>query len=40
MGMFAKNTLRKSISRKLRIFPGAKHLHEDMLPPGTPSILK
>jgi ribosomal protein L13 len=40
MGMFAKNTLRASISKKLRIFPGEHHLHYDMLPMGTKSILK
>lgn len=39
LGMMAKNTLRYSIARKLRIFPGSSHLHEDMLPPGTKSIL-
>eukprot|EP01038_Epipyxis_sp_PR26KG_P004835 gene4835-6775_t len=40
LGMLAKNKLRKSIARKLRIFPGPNHLHEDMLPPGTKSILQ
>eukprot|EP01036_Dinobryon_divergens_P031823 gene31823-41300_t len=39
LGMMAKNLLRKAIARKLRIFPGDKHLHEDILPPGTISIL-
>jgi hypothetical protein len=38
--MFAKNNLREDISRKLRIFPGENHLHTDMLPLGTQSILK
>jgi large subunit ribosomal protein L13 len=38
MGMLAKNNLRKSIGRKLRIFPGSEHLHEDKLPPGTAPI--
>jgi hypothetical protein len=37
--MLAKNNLRHMIARKLRIFPGPKHLHEDILPPGTDSIL-
>ena len=40
MGMFSKNKLRLQIGKKLRIFPTEKHLHEDMLPPGTTSILK
>jgi large subunit ribosomal protein L13 len=35
LGMMAKNTIRKMAARKLRIFPTKKHLHEDMLPPGT-----
>jgi large subunit ribosomal protein L13 len=35
LGMMPKNNLRKIIATKLRIFPGDKHLHEDMLPPGT-----
>jgi hypothetical protein len=35
----AKNNLRNIIARKLRIFPGENHLHEDMLPIGTKSIL-
>lgn len=39
LGMLAKNRLRKNIAYKLRIFPGEKHLHEDKLPSGTPSIL-
>ena len=39
MGMLSKNNLRYSIGRKLRIFPGQYHLHTDMLPEGTPSIL-
>ena len=39
LGMLPKNNLRYMIARKLRIFPGEKHLHEDFLPPGTPSIL-
>ena len=38
MGMLAKNNLRKSIGRKLRIFPGSTHLHYDMLPEGTEPI--
>lgn len=37
--MLPKNKLRKRQALKLKIFPGDKHLHEDMLPPGTPSIL-
>jgi len=37
--MLAKNKLRTMIAKKLRIFPGENHLHEDKLPPGTPSIL-
>ena len=40
LGMLAKNNLRYMIARKLRIFPGANHLHEDKLPPGTESIFK
>mmetsp|Transcript_453 Transcript_453/g.910 ORF Transcript_453/g.910 Transcript_453/m.910 type:complete len:142 (+) Transcript_453:163-588(+) len=40
MGMFAKNTLRNYIGRKLRIFPGELHLHEKMLPADAESILK
>jgi large subunit ribosomal protein L13 len=40
LGMLRKNTLRHEISRRLRIFPGDKHLHEDMIPAGTPSILQ
>ncbi|CAM9441924.1 unnamed protein product [Ectocarpus fasciculatus] len=39
LGMLPKNKLRKRQALKLKIFPGDKHLHEDMLPPGTPSIL-
>lgn len=39
LGMLAKNNLRIAIARKLRIFPGENHLHEDKLPPGTPSII-
>jgi ribosomal protein L13 len=39
LGMLAKNNLRYDIARKLRIFPGPKHFHEDKLPPGTPSVL-
>ena len=39
LGMLAKNILRQSFARKLRIFPGEKHLHEDFLPPGTKSII-
>lgn len=35
LGMLAKNTLRYRIARKLRIFPGAQHLHEDKLPLAT-----
>lgn len=35
LGMMAKNTLRNIIARKLRIFPGERHLHEDKLPKGT-----
>jgi len=37
LGMMAKNTLRHSYARKLRIFPDDRHLHEDKLPPGTPA---
>lgn len=33
--MCAKNNLRFLIARKLRIFPGELHLHEDKLPVGT-----
>lgn len=40
LGMLAKNTLRARLARKLRIFPGEEHLHEDMLPKGTKSILQ
>jgi large subunit ribosomal protein L13 len=39
LGMMAKNNLRNMIARKLRIFPGEQHLHTDMLPPGTRSVL-
>ena len=39
LGMLAKNNLRKMLSKKLRIFPGEKHLHEDKLPIGTKSII-
>lgn len=39
LGMLPKNTLRRRQAVKLKIFPGGKHLHEDMLPPGTPSII-
>lgn len=38
MGMLAKNNLRKSFGRKLRIFPGSTHLHYDMLPEDTEPI--
>mmetsp|Transcript_5561 Transcript_5561/g.5745 ORF Transcript_5561/g.5745 Transcript_5561/m.5745 type:complete len:142 (+) Transcript_5561:74-499(+) len=40
LGMLAKNKLRKRMAYKLRIFPGSRHLHEDKLPPGTPSIFE
>jgi ribosomal protein L13 len=43
MGMLSKNTLQNYIGRKLRIFPGEQHLHENMLPQGengAESILK
>jgi large subunit ribosomal protein L13 len=40
LGMLAKNTLRYRIARKLRIFPGSNHLHEDKLPPETKSVLQ
>jgi large subunit ribosomal protein L13 len=40
LGMLAKNNLRYMIARKLRIFPGSQHLHEDKLPPGTESVMK
>ena len=39
LGMLPKNLLRKMQAKKLRIFPFEKHLHEDMLPAGTESIL-
>jgi large subunit ribosomal protein L13 len=39
LGMLAKNNLRYDIARKLRIFPGPKHFHEDKLPAGTQSVL-
>jgi large subunit ribosomal protein L13 len=39
MGMLAKNNLRHIIGRKLRIFPGSLHLHQDKLPQGTKSVL-
>lgn len=39
MGMLAKNNLRNFFGRKLRIFPGSLHLHEDKLPPGVESVL-
>jgi large subunit ribosomal protein L13 len=39
MGMLAKNRLQHNIGKKLRVFPGEKHLHEDKLPAGSPSIL-
>ena len=38
LGMLPKNTLRYYQARTLRIFPGDRHLHEDILPQGTPSI--
>ena len=38
LGMMPKNTLRNYQATKLKIFPGEKHLHEDMLPPGTKPI--
>jgi len=31
LGMLAKNVLRYRIARKLRIFPGEEHLHEEFL---------
>ena len=34
LGMLAKNTLRYRLARKLRIFPGEMHLHQDKLPTG------
>ena len=40
LGMMKKNNLRYMVARKLRIFPGSNHLHEDKLPQGTESILK
>jgi ribosomal protein L13 len=40
LGMLSKNRLRHMISKKLRVFPGERHLHEDKLPVGTPSILQ
>eukprot|EP00597_Dinobryon_sp_UTEXLB2267_P012176 CAMPEP_0170117496 /NCGR_PEP_ID=MMETSP0020_2-20130122/13046_1 /TAXON_ID=98059 /ORGANISM="Dinobryon sp., Strain UTEXLB2267" /LENGTH=147 /DNA_ID=CAMNT_0010346109 /DNA_START=42 /DNA_END=485 /DNA_ORIENTATION=+ len=39
LGMLAKNALRDRLARKLRIFPGNRHLHEDILPQGTECIL-
>jgi len=36
--MMAKNNMRHIVGKKLRIFPGDQHLHEDMLPPGTPPV--
>ena len=38
LGMMAKNTLRSMLARKLRIFPGPNHLHEDKLPSGSAPI--
>jgi large subunit ribosomal protein L13 len=38
LGMMKKNIIRKSFSHKLRIFPGDKHTHLDMIPEGTPPI--
>jgi ribosomal protein L13 len=38
-GMLPKNNLRQMALRKLRIFPGEKHLHSDKLPPGTASVI-
>ena len=38
LGMLNKNKLRKAYARKLRVFPGENHLHEDMLPVGTQPI--
>jgi hypothetical protein len=38
--MLPKNNLRNFQATKLRIFPGTKHLHEDKLPPGTPTIFQ
>lgn len=38
MGMLAKNTLRKFLGQKLRIFPYELHLHTDKLPEGTQPI--
>jgi large subunit ribosomal protein L13 len=35
LGMMAKNHLRRLVAKKLRIFPGEKHLHEDKLPSET-----
>mmetsp|Transcript_8796 Transcript_8796/g.9312 ORF Transcript_8796/g.9312 Transcript_8796/m.9312 type:complete len:142 (+) Transcript_8796:28-453(+) len=39
LGMLPKNSLRRRQSLKLRIFPGSKHLHYDVLPEGSPSII-
>ena len=39
LGMLPKNRLRSWYARKLRVFPGPRHLHEDKLPLGTESIL-
>mmetsp|Transcript_17194 Transcript_17194/g.58366 ORF Transcript_17194/g.58366 Transcript_17194/m.58366 type:complete len:142 (-) Transcript_17194:45-470(-) len=39
LGMLPKNRLRKRRARKLHIYPQDRHLHEDELPPGSPSIL-
>ena len=38
--MMCKNNLRKLVAKKLRIFPGDRHLHEDKLPQGTESIMQ
>ena len=38
LGMLPKNRLRIMQARKLRVFPGEKHLHYDKLPEGTPPI--
>lgn len=37
--MLPKNKLRGRRALKLRIFPGTKHFHEDLIPPNSPSII-
>jgi large subunit ribosomal protein L13 len=38
-GMLPKNKLRARQGLKLRIFPGTKHFHEDLVPQDSPSVI-